>query len=115
MEHDRLDMIKHISFENDKKISLFRNYIPDHYDEIYSLFSLLEDAAVDYHDLKFNKPKEKDDSFIFLFSSKKKKNIKLITAYLEENSNIVSYLRNKSYSVVLSENSDSVSLKFKKS
>lgn len=114
MEHNRLDMIKHVSFKNDKKISFFRDYIPDHYDEIYSLFSLLKDAAVDYHDIIFDKPKEKDESFIFLFSLKKKKSLKLIISYLEEKNNIINYLRNKSYNVVLTENNDSVSLKFVK-
>lgn len=113
MENDRLDMIKHISFENDDDMSFFRDYIPDHYDEIYSLFSLLKDAAVDYHEIRFKKPKEKDDAFIFLFSLKKKF-IKLIASHLKENDNIISYMRNKSFNVVLNENDNSVSLKFKK-
>lgn len=113
MECDRLDMIKHCSFKNDKKISFFRDYIPDHYEEIYSLFSLLKDAAIDYHDCKFDKPKEKDGSFIFLFSLKKNK-IKLIASHLKENDNIIKYMRNKSFNVVLEQNNDSVSLKFTK-
>jgi len=113
MEQDRLDMIKHISFINKKNINLFKNYIPNHYDEIYSLFSLLKDAAIDYHDICFDKPKEKDESFIFLFTLKNKY-VKKLKSWLEDNNNIITYMRNKSFNVILSETNDSISLVFKK-
>ena len=111
METDRLDMLKHISFIGDKNLNLFKNYIPNHYDEVYSLFSLLDDAAIDYHDINFDKPIEKDDSFVFLFNLKKK-DLKKLKSYLNEN-NIISYLRNKKFIVVLNENDDNISLRFK--
>ena len=110
-ENDRLDMLKHISFIGKKNLNLFKNYIPNHYDEVYSLFSLLKDAAIDYHDIDFDKPKEKDDSFVFLFNLKDK-HLKQLSAYLEDN-NTISYLRNKSFNVVLTNNDDNISLRFK--
>ena len=113
MEQDRLDMIKHISFINKKNINLFKSYIPNHYDEIYSLFSLLKDAAIDYHDICFDKPKEKDESFIFLFTLKNKY-VKKLKSWLEDNNNIITYMRNKSFNVILNETNDSISLVFKK-
>ena len=112
LEHDRLDMIKHISFMNKKNINLFKDFIPNHYDEIYSLFSLLKDAAIDYHDMDFSKPKEEDDSFIFLFDLKDKY-LKKLSSYIEENA-VISYMRNKSFNVILRETNDSFSLVFKK-
>lgn len=112
MEHDRLDMLKHISFINEKNLNLFKNYIPNHYDEIYSLFSLLHDANIDYHDIKFDKPKEKDDKFIFLFSCKSKIT-KTLSKYLEENS-VISYMRNKDFNVILTDKDKNTSLEFKR-
>ena len=44
-----------------ENINLFKDFIPNHYDEIYSLFSLLKDAAVDYHNIDFDKHKKKDE------------------------------------------------------
>lgn len=113
MDLDRLDMIRHISFINKRNLNLFKSYIPNHYDEIYSLFSLLKDAAIDYHDIYFDKPIEKDDSFIFLFNLKNKY-IKKLKSCLEDNNNIVTYMRNKSFNVILKETNDSSSLVFKK-
>ena len=109
-ENDRLDMLKHISFIGKKNLNLFKNYIPNHYDEVYSLFSLLKDAAIDYHEIDFDKPKEKDDSFVFLFNMKNKY-VKKLSAYLENN-NVITYLRNKSFNVVLDNNDDNISLRF---
>ena len=97
MDQDRLDMLKHISFINKKNLNLFKDYIPNHYDEIYTLFSLLRDAEIDYHDINFDKPKEKDNSFTFIFTTKKKY-IKILTKFIENNS-IVSYMRNKSFNI----------------
>lgn len=108
---DRLDMLKHISFIGKKNLNLFKNYIPDHYDEVYSLFSLLNDAAIDYHNIEFDKPIEKDDSFVFLFTLKNKY-LKKLAKYLEENT-VFTYLRNKTFNVVLTENDDNISLRFK--
>ena len=114
MNNDRLDMLKHISFISKKNLNLFKNYIPNHYDEIYTLFSLLKEAAIDYHNIDFDKPKEKDDTFIFLFSLKNKDR-KLLVTYLEENNNIISFMRNKSFNVILPETNDSLySLVFKR-
>lgn len=97
MDQDRLDMLKHISFINKKNLNLFKDYIPNHYDEIYTLFSLLKDAEIDYHDIDFDKPKEKDNSFIFILNAKKKY-IKILTKFIENNQ-IVNYMRNKSFNI----------------
>ena len=113
MDLNRLDMLKYISFINKRNLNLFEDYIPNHYDEIYSLFSLLEDAAIDYHEIYFDKPIEKDDSFIFLFNLKNKYSKKL-KSWLENNNNIIAYMRNKSFNVILKETNDSSSLVFKK-
>ena len=94
MGKDRLDMLKHISFINKKNLNLFKDYIPYHYDEIYSLFSLLNDASIDYHDIIFDKPKEKGDSFVFLFNTSKNKIIDKLKDHLNSD-NILRYMRNK--------------------
>ena len=99
MEHDRLDMLKHISFINKKNLNLFKDYIPNHYDEIYTLFSLLKDAKIDYHDIDFDKPEEKNSSFIFIFTIKKK-HIKTLTKFIDDNQE-VTYMRNKSFNLKL--------------
>lgn len=111
MEQDRLDMLKHISFIGKKNLNLFKNYIPNHYDEVYTLFSLLNDAAIDYHDIDFDKPEEKDKSFVFLFSLKNKY-LKKLESHLNEN-NTISYMRNKTFNVVLNKDNDNISLRFK--
>lgn len=108
--YDRLDMLKHISFIGKKNLNLFEKYIPDHYDQVYSLFSLLQDAAIDYRKIDFDKPMEKDDSFVFLFTLKEKHYQKL-ESYLKENS-VIKYLRNKSFNVVLTQTDDNASLRF---
>ena len=96
-KHDRLDMIKKISFIHNDDISVFENYIPDHYNEIYSLYSLLSDAKIDYNDIKFNEPII-DSELTFVLECKPSISESII-AFINKIEYEISYLRKHSYSI----------------
>ena len=45
MQHDRLTMLKKLSFIGENNINIFSSYIPDHYDEIYTLYDLFNKTS----------------------------------------------------------------------
>ena len=46
ISYDRMDMLEHLSFIGKNNIDIFSDYIPDHYDEIYTLYTLLEKLSI---------------------------------------------------------------------
>lgn len=98
-KHNRLDMLKNISlFDKHDDLSIFKSYIPNHYDEIYSLYNLLIESDIDYNDLDFEEPDEYDDSFTIKFKCDHKISKKLSNA-INEDKKIIKYLRKKSFKI----------------
>lgn len=98
-KHDRLDMLKNISlFDKHDNLSIFKSYIPNHYNEIYSLYNLLIESNVNYNEINFDEPSECDDgSFEIKFNCNMdiyEKLSKVITG-----KKIIKYLRKNSFEV----------------
>lgn len=114
MKKDRLSMLKKLTFIGEKNISIFNSYIPDHYDEIYTLYDLLNKTSLDYVDIDFYKPIEKDESFIFTCSMSHDY-FESLNTYLEKNKNIIKCMRNKPFRVSIKLINDTdTHIKFKK-
>lgn len=114
MVKNRLDMLSHISHIqlDDNELDVFRDYIPDHYAEVYSLFSFLNDAGVYYKTINFHEPEEKNDSFIFLLSLETKRDCRKLKNHLEKINGCANYLRNTKFNIILSNDGDIISMKF---
>lgn len=95
---DRLDMLKYISFIGEKNLSIFSSYIPHRYYEIYTLYSLLDEASVNYRDVTFFDPIAKDNSFVFVCSITES-DLKLLSKYLEKENNVFCAMRNKTFNI----------------
>ena len=100
MSNDRLDMLKKISlFEKYDDMSIFESYIPYHYDEIYSIYTLFKKSGIDYNSINFSEPSEKDGSFNINFICKK--NIfKKLEKFISTNK-CIEYIRNHPYLIDL--------------
>lgn len=112
--NDRLDMLKHLSFiGGDNAVNVFSSYIPDHYNEIYTLYKLLEVAGIDYNDIDFNKPQENGNGvFVFLCVFKKPSDISSLSAFLKNNDSKVKYKRNTQFSISIKEYPRYTSIRF---
>lgn len=113
MKKDRLSMLKKLTFIGEKNINIFSSYIPDHYDEIYTLYDLLNKASLNYFDIEFSKPIEKDESFIFVCNMPLEYSDSL-KQYLIDNGNIIKCMRNKPFNVYMKDNKSIIHIKFKK-
>lgn len=97
---DRLDMLKKLSlFDKYDDLSIFESYIPNHYGEIYSLYTLLQKSNIKYSDIVFKEPLSNSDSFIFRCECESNI-IDKLKDFLEENKTI-KYLRKKSFMVTI--------------
>ena len=83
------------------------------YNEIYTLYDLLDKLSLDYNEIDFGKPIENEHSFTFICSLPETYT-KLIQDYLNENGSTVQYKRNTPFNVVLKENKNKIHIKFKK-
>lgn len=113
-QHNRLSMLKKLTFIGEKNINIFSSYIPDHYDEIYALYDLFNKTSLNYMDIDFEKPISKDRSFIFICN----KNIEYfdpLIQYLRKINNTFTCMRNKTFSVSITNDKDFVHIEFKKS
>lgn len=110
--NNRLDFIRHISIDDAETFEkTFKSYIPDHYEEIYTLYGLLIDADVDYTEVVFKKPIIEDGCFIFVCRLSAKDAHKLHTA-INNYGGVVKFMRNKSYDVSLTMTEDKTYIKF---
>lgn len=100
-KNDRLDMLKKISLiDKYDNLSIFESYIPKHYDEIYSIYTLLVESNIDYNDIMFNEPSEQNDGSLnikFICSHEVYSKLK---KFIEKNK-VIKYLRKKSFSIEL--------------
>lgn len=111
---DRLTMLKKLSFIGENNINIFSSYIPDHYDEIYSLYDLFKKTSLDYDKIEFWKPVENEQSFTFICSLPDDY-FKILEEYLEDNKSVIQYKRNKPFKIALKIGKDEkVHIKFKK-
>ena len=115
-QQDRMDMLKRLSFLNsedvDKEyIDVFTDYIPDHYDEIYSLYNLLQEASLNYTEINFLKPICKNGTFIFVCDMSDDY-ISTLNDVLQDRKFIVSYMRNSKFNVDIAYNKNT-HIKFK--
>ena len=108
---NRLDMLKKLSFITDKQLNIFSSYIPDHYDEIYTLYTLLNKASLNYIDIDFEKPVCDEDKFSFVCRLSKS-DYKKIDNFLSENKNL-KCMRNKGFMVSLDKNKALTYINFK--
>lgn len=99
-KQDRLDMLKKISFIHGDDISIFEAYIPNHYNEIYSLYTLLKDSKINYDDIKFKKPLLDNNTLTFVCECKDSI-FHSIRRFLEKNDDIISYTRKHKYLIEL--------------
>lgn len=107
-------MLKKLSFIGENNINIFSSYIPDHYDEIYSLYDLFNKTSLDYDKIEFWKPVENEHSFTFICSLPDNY-FKTLEEYLKDNNSIIKYKRNKPFSLSLKINKDGKThIKFKK-
>ena len=109
---DRLDMLKKLTFIGEKNISIFQSYIPKHYDEIYTLYTLLRKSDIDYNNISFLEPINDDNKFIFVCNMSKK-DMSILSNFLKD-SNKVKYMRKKSFYVTVSMDTDLTNIIFEK-
>lgn len=64
---DRLDMLKQLVQIKDGH-NILNKYISNHYDEIYSLYNILNDCKIKYKNIKFTKMIDDNESFTFICS-----------------------------------------------
>lgn len=113
MQHDRLTMLKKLSFIGENNINIFSSYIPDHYDEIYTLYDLFNKTSLDYDKIEFGKPVENAHSFTFICRLPESY-FSILEAYFVDNGSTIQCKRNKPFSVSLKTNNDKTHIKFKK-
>lgn len=113
-QHDRLTMLKQLTFLGEKNINIFSSYIPDHYDEIYTLYTLLNKASLNYNDIEFRKPSSKDTSFIFICNLSDEYYNKLNDFLSSVPGGTIQYMRNKPFNVSLKKMKNNIHIKFKK-
>ena len=116
-QQDRMDMLKRLSFLNsndaDKEyIDIFTDYIPDHYDEIYSLYNLLQEASLNYNNIDFLKPTCKNDTFIFICDMSDEY-YNALSDIIQKRNYIVSFMRNSKFKVNI-DCKKNIHIKFKK-
>ena len=95
---DRLSMLKKLSFIGEDNINIFSSYIPDHYDEIYTLYTLLKESNIDYSDIEFKEPLEENSKFSFRCQCKKSDIIDFLQSFLNKNVEI-KYMRKHAYTI----------------
>lgn len=99
--NNRLDMLKKISlFEKYDDMSIFESYIPNHYDEIYSIYTLFKKSEIDYNSINFNEPSENIDGSFNINFNCTLSIFKKLEKFISSNKSI-KYLRNYSYSLKL--------------
>lgn len=99
--NNRLDMLKKISlFEKYDDMSIFESYIPNHYDEIYSIYTLFKKSEIDYNSINFNEPSENIDGSFNINFNCTLGIFKKLEKFISSNKSI-KYLRNYSYSLKL--------------
>ena len=99
MKQDRLDMLKKISLiDKHKNLHVFKSYIPDHYDEIYTLYTLLKESNIDYSDIEFKEPLEENSKFSFRCQCKNSDIIDFLQSFLNKNVEI-KYMRKHAYTI----------------
>ncbi len=108
---DRLSMLKKLSFIGEDNINIFSSYIPDHYDEIYTLYTIFDKTSIDYSNIEFKEPLERNSSFIFKCTLSDKYYDKL-NEYFNAN-NIIKYMRSKSFNVSIKKEDNVIEIKFK--
>lgn len=102
---NRLDMLRHLSFIGDDNLDIFESYIPSHYDEIYTLYTILKESKIQYNDIQFDNPIENDASFIFICDLKGN-NFDKLNKYIEKNDSIICCMRVKTFNIELIESDD---------
>lgn len=111
---DRMSMLKKLTFIGERNINIFSSYIPDHYDEIYTLYDLLKKASIDYNNIEFSKPIAKDSSFIFICELADK-DYKKIDKFLTNIDCKFKCMRNKPFSISISKSkNNNTHINFKK-
>lgn len=101
---DRLDMLKDLSMlDKYDDLHVFESYIPNHYDEIYSLYTLLIKSNVNYKDIDFDEPSENDGSFKIKFTCKENVFNKIFK-FINKNK-VIKYLRDCSFEVDITSSS----------
>lgn len=102
--NNRLDMLKKISlFEKYNDMSIFESYIPYHYDEIYSIYTLFKKSEIDYNSINFNEPSISSDGSLNINFNCTLGIFKKLERFISNNKSI-KYLRNYSYSLKLKSN-----------
>lgn len=111
---DRIDLLKQLCFiGGDEAVNVFSSYIPDHYNEIYTLYGLLESLKIDYNNIRFMKPKDHKESFVFLCEFNIPSDKDKITAYLADHANKIQFMRKNPYLVFIKDQNDCTNIKFK--
>lgn len=113
MHLDRLTMLKKLSFIGENNINIFSSYIPDHYDEIYTLYDLLDKIELDYDKIDFGRPVENEQSFTFICSLPESY-YDMLNSYITENGPTIQCKRNKPFNVSIKINKSKTQIKFKK-
>lgn len=113
MKLDRLTMLKKLSFIGENNINIFSSYIPDHYDEIYTLYDIFNKTSLDYDKIDFGKPVENEHSFTFICSLPESY-FSTLETYLTENGPTIQCKRNKPFNISLKVNKNKTHIKFKK-
>jgi len=109
---DRMTMLKKLTFIGPKNINIFDEYIPDHYDEIYSLYSLLADVNIDYENVSFAKPKVNNDYFV-ICCGMSSIDLKCLRAFIKNNP-IIKYMRNKAFGILIKTSKQHIDIRFTK-
>lgn len=110
-DRDRLDMIKKLAYKD--QLDILESYIPNHYPEIYTLYSILQDASIDYKNIDFYEPIEEDNSFIFLCNFDNN-DVQILESFLEKNDYKFKYLRKSpEYMVALAIDDTHTRIKFR--
>lgn len=108
---DRLDMLKKLSFIGKDNINIFESYIPNYYDEIYTLYTLLDETNINYNNITFLQP-ICGDHFTFICKMKKNDIIKLYNFLKDDHK--IKYLRNKEFNVYVESTDDMTEIIFKR-
>jgi hypothetical protein len=109
---NRLEMLKRlVQLNGPTSISILDVYLPDYYDQIYSFYSLLVDARMDYINMIFKRPIIETDSFYFCFSLPQNEFEKL-ASFVAEKGGRIKYMRKKSFAISVEGDCDATKLKF---